>query len=305
MDAGNAVNDDVVPLESIHPGVSSLINQIGAGGAELIASRSLYSGIHAGNTYTPLGEDDTGVWYGHHISRNVFNSNLLNQVQDLEVHVEFNERVENFLLENNKVIGIKTTTKDLYAKYVIDASGKKSIAGKKLNFKRKFYSPPLLCWTGISEINGTFPFDLQTSHFIPGDGGWTWLAPQPPKHCSWTRLSMKGDKSLSPPDELSGCTTIGKTQFANMRWRLYRPLCSEGIILCGDAAGILDPAAGQGIFNALYSGIMAANTVLTCLNEPDLGSFHLASYDNWFLEQFEMKVKQLKEYYIEHGIEMK
>ena len=116
---------------------------------------------------------------------------------------------------------------------------------------------------------------------------------------------MKGDKSLSPPDELSGCTTIGKIQFANMRWRLYRPLCSEGIILCGDAAGILDPAAGQGIFNALYSGIIAANTVVTCLNEPDLASFHLASYDNWFVEQFEMKVKQLEEYYNEHGIEMK
>jgi flavin-dependent dehydrogenase len=74
------------------------------------------------------------------------------------------------------------------------------------------------------------------------------------------------------------------------------------MLLCGDAAGILDPAAGQGIFNALLSGITAANTIVSCFREPDFASFHLAYYDDWFVQQFEEKVGRLKKYYHDHHI---
>jgi flavin-dependent dehydrogenase len=290
------------PLESIHPGVSSLLAQLGAPGAEQPAVRSYYTGINAGSTYAPLGEDNEGVWKGMHINRKIFNAQLVHQVQDLGVTVMFNEKVDSFLLEESKVIGIRTGTKELFAKYIVDASGKKAVAGKKLHFKQRFYSPPLVCWTGVSDCGGTFPFDPDAAHFIPGQGKWTWLAPQPPNYCAWTRLSVKGEKSFLPPDELKGCITIGKVIIANMRWRMFRPLCSEGIVLCGDAAGILDPAAGQGIFNALWSGKMAANTIIDCFKQPDYAGFHLASYDDWFVRQFEEKVKQLRLYYEEHDI---
>jgi len=200
------------------------------------------------------------------------------------------------------VVGIKTGTNEWRAKYVIDASGKQGMAGKKLKWKRQFYSPPLICWTGISKCDTSFPFDVQAAHFIPGDQQWTWLAPHPPDYCAWTRLAMKGEKALGPPNELKDCTTVGEIQFANMRWRMFRPVCSEGILLCGDAAGILDPAAGQGIFNALWSGIVAANAVVACINDPDLASFHLARYDDWFVQHFEGKVAQLKEYYRENDL---
>ncbi len=289
-------------LESIHPGVSSLLKKIGIAGAEVLACRALYSGVHAGITYTPLGEDSGGIWHGMHIHRPTFNYQLLHQVRNAGVSVRFNEKVESFIRENDKVIGIKTQTTVLFARYIIDATGKKGLAGKKLNFKRKFFSPPLLCWTGISGYKETFPFDQHAAHFIPGNSGWTWLAPQPPDYCAWTRLSVVGEKSLVPPDELKGYSTIGKIKFANMRWRLFRPLCSEGVVLCGDAAGILDPAAGQGIFNALMSGMVVAGTIVSCLQEPVYASFHLAHYDDWFVQQFEMKVQQLMQYYKEHNI---
>jgi flavin-dependent dehydrogenase len=293
-----------VPLESIHPGVSSLLEKIGIAGAELDSSLAKYSGINAGNTYTPLGKDENGIWEGMHIRRDIFNAQLVHRVLDLGVSVMFNEKVESFILDNagSNVIGIKTRSTDLHAKYIIDASGKKGIAGIKLNFKRKFYSPPLACWTGVSSIDETFSFDPYAAHFIPGKSGWSWLAPQPPNYYAWTRLSTTGEKSLLPPDELKDYSTIGKINFANMRWRLFRPLCTEGVVLCGDAAGILDPAAGQGIFNALMSGIQAGNTVIKCIKEPDLASFQLAYYDDWFVQQFETKTNQLRKYYEDNGI---
>ena len=302
----NGIEDatTIGPLESIHPGVSSLLERIGLGGAEQSSVRAIYEGINAGDVYTPLGEDANGTWKGMHINRSVFDDHLLQKTREYSIAVMTNERVEDFIIENDKVIGIKTNQEEIRAKFVIDATGKRSIAGKKLNFKRRFFSPPFICWTGVSEIDGDFPFDHYSAYFLPAKEGWTWLAPQPPHHFAWTRLAKAGEKSLLPPDILQTKKTVGKIHVANMRWRLYRPVCREGIILCGDAAGILDPAAGQGIFNALWSGMVAATTVISCLKEPQYEGFHLAQYDDWFTSQFEEKVKRLKDYYREHGIHL-
>jgi flavin-dependent dehydrogenase len=294
--------DTISPLESIHPGVSSLLKKIGAAGAEVSATRALYSGIYAGRNYTPLGEDENGPWQGMHINRDVFDTQLIAAIERAGVMVQCNAKVESLLIEDNRVVGIKTTSAEILASYIVDASGKKGFAGKQLNFKRRFFSPLLHCWTGVSAFEGTFPLDAKAAHFIPGVDGWTWLAPQPPDHCAWTRLSLKSEKSLAPPEVLKDGTVVGKVQFANMRWRMFRPVCTEGVVLCGDAAGILDPAAGQGIFNALWSGIEAANAVVRCLQQPDFESVHLAHYDDWFVQQFEMKVGKLKAYYEEQSI---
>ncbi|MEP6795086.1 MAG: NAD(P)/FAD-dependent oxidoreductase [Saprospiraceae bacterium] len=294
---------DPAPLESIHPGVSSLLDKIGLAGAELQATCAFYSGIYSNDIYAQLGEDSTGIWQGMHINREKFNTQLLIRIQDLGVAVMFNEKVHAFISEHGKVIGIKTASKDLYAKYIIDASGKKSVAGKKLKYKQQFFSPPLVSWTGISDMDDSFTLDRHAAHFIPHKNGWTWLAPQPPDYCAWTRLSIKGENNFLPPDELKDQKVIGNINVANMRWRLFRPVCSEGILLCGDAAGILDPAAGQGIFNALLSGIQAGTTAVKCIRNSDLAAFHLAHYDDWFAREFEGKVGRLKQYYKENNIQ--
>ncbi len=290
------------PLESIHPGVSSLLEKIDAQGVEHLAARATYNGINASGHYTPLGSDEHGIWQGLHIDRHVFNAQLLRKTMHHNVPIRFNETVEEFILAKERITGIKTQSGDLYATYIIDASGKKAIAGKKLNFHRKFFSPPLLCWTSMSGGITSYPFDPHVAYFIPGDDEWTWLAPQPPDRCAWTRLSIKSDRSLEPPDLLKDYPIIGEVHADNMRWRMFQPVCREGIVLCGDAAGILDPAAGQGIFNALWSGTMAAISVVSCLQQPDAEAFHLAHYNQWYSEHFESKVKQLREYYIAQGL---
>jgi len=290
------------PLESIHPGVSSLLEKIGAQGVEQLAARATYIGINANGNYTELGRDENGIWEGLHIDRQIFNAQLLRKTMEQDVPILFNETVEEFIQDAERITGIKTKSGDLYATCILDASGKKAIAGKKLTFHRKFFSPPLLCWTGISGGITTYPFDPQAAYFIPGEDEWTWLAPQPPDRCAWTRLSMKGDRSLDPPDLLKDYPVIGEVYADNMRWRMFQPVCREGIVLCGDAAGILDPAAGQGIFNALWSGTMAAISAISCIQQPEAEAFHLAHYNQWYTEHFESKVKQLREYYITQGL---
>lgn len=290
------------PLESIHPGVLSLLHKIGLAGTETRATKSTYDGIYSGGNYSALGHDADGPWLGLHLNRRIFNAQLLQRMKGMGVEIRFETKVDDLILEDKKVIGLKTPTEELFAPYVIDASGKKAVAGKKLKFTSRFFSPPLACWTGVSAIFDIYPFDSRSSHFYANPNGWTWLAPYPPHYCSWTRLSIKGEKDLSQPQEIKDYHVFGKVQFANMRWRMYRPVCREGVVLCGDAAGILDPAAGQGILNALWSGIEAGKTVVSCIQQPDFAAYHLAQYDDWFVSQFEEKVRKLGEYYREHGI---
>src|SRR5688500_18270100 len=98
----------IAPLESIHPGVTSLLSKLKAEESAQIATRSLYASIKTGNASMPLGEDSNGIWHGQHINRDAFNAHLLDHVQALGIQVKFNTRVENFLLENNAVIGIRS-----------------------------------------------------------------------------------------------------------------------------------------------------------------------------------------------------
>ena len=289
-------------VESIHPGVVSLLNKIGIDSPEPQCIFGYYEGIHAGGHYAALGEGVEEAWQGLHIWRNKFDQQLNRQLQNSGIEIILDENVKELLMEEGRVTGVKTISRELNSKYVVDASGKNAIAGKALKWKQQFFSSPLVCWTGVSTIDISISLDQEYAYFIPGENTWSWLAPGESNECAWTRLSMKGEKRSDPPDELKDFPIKGDVHFANMRWRLYRPVCSEGILLCGDAGGVLDPAAGQGILNALWSGLMAGNAVISCMKEPHLASLHLAYYDDWFVQQFEGKVEQLKQYYTENGI---
>jgi flavin-dependent dehydrogenase len=295
----------VLPLESVHPGISTLLDKLKIPGAIHIASRATYHGVQTGNKKVLLGKDEQGTWVGDHIDRTRFDEELLKQAIQRGVQLMEGETVSQFIEKKNWVVGLKTRSgRVLYARYLIDASGHKRIAGKKLEFREQFYSPPLVSWTGIaSGLNkGHKLFKNGFAKFIPQPTGWTWLAPEPLHLCTWTRLSIKGRQELVPPVELKGFESLGKIKVANMRWRIFRPLCREGMILCGDAAGILDPAAGQGILQALYSGIRAAITVSSIFEQPALENLHLAAYDEWFMEQYIRKAERLRDYYSDHKI---
>lgn len=293
------------PLESIHPGVSTLLTQIQAQDAVTNATVAYYDGIQAGTEYSELGADKSGKWQGSHICRQQFNVSLKACAAAQGVEVVSNENVLDLHFKNGRACRITTSKgKTIHARYIIDCSGRKRFGGKRMRFKEKFYSPPLTAWTGISEGIDPIEYSKLKTIFIPSGAGWSWLAPGAQWQCAWTRLSRSGKIELSPPDELKRYPLLGSTQITNVRWRLFRPVVSEGILLAGDAAGILDPAAGQGVFNALLSGINAAHTVIRCLHEPQYEAWYLAEYDGWFIEQYEQKAQRLKEYYHLHGINL-
>ena len=293
--------DAIQPSESIHPGIETILIRLKASHCIQLASKGVYEGIQYSTGYAALGSDENGTWLGNHIIRNKFDSELLKCVQTQGAEILQDENLSNFIIRNDRVVGIQTTSgKIITSKYVIDATGYKRVAGKKLQFREQFFSPPLVSWTGISRCTDS---NVQkVPRFLPNTSGWTWIAPEASSHYTWTRLAMKGKQIFSPPTELKDFPIVGKVKVVNSRWRIFRPLCREGIILCGDAAGIIDPAAGRGILNALMSGIVAADTVKLIAENPSFEAMHLARYDDWFLTNFEQNVEKLKELYSFNGI---
>lgn len=292
------------PLESFHPGIVPLLTQLYASAALEPAVRSSYSGIHLGEKFTALGADETGPWLGYHVDRNAFDKNLLQIAKNQGIPLLENEKVVNLIRSDRRVTGVTTATgKTITAPWTVDGSGRQRIAGKRLQYQEQYFSAPLIARTGLVTRDPVNDYHTQT-RFISHQGGWSWIVPCPPNRLSWTIVRAKDSTAPDVPAELAGCGMVGGIQSFNVRWRVFRPLAGPGIVLCGDAAGIIDPAYGQGVFSALLSGISAAHCAVACIRDRVRENLFIARYDDWFMRQYEEKCHVLRGYYKENKIKM-
>ncbi len=58
-----------------------------------------------------------------------------------------------------------------------------------------------------------------------------------------------------------------------------RPLSGAGYMLVGDAGSLIDPFTGEGISNAMISGVKAGEMAVKCVSEKDYSSALLKQYD--------------------------
>ncbi len=64
-----------------------------------------------------------------------------------------------------------------------------------------------------------------------------------------------------------------------------RPLSGDNFILAGDAGSLIDPFTGEGIGNALYSGMMAADKIEEAVKQNRFDAEFLSGYDNAFYDR--------------------
>jgi digeranylgeranylglycerophospholipid reductase len=84
-----------------------------------------------------------------------------------------------------------------------------------------------------------------------------------------------------------------------------RPLdctVADGLIIAGDAARVVDPLTGGGIYNAMYTGRLAAETAADCIGRGDLSKKALMVYDKtWRASKMGKAIERnyhIKEYLI-------
>ena len=64
------------PLQSVHPGLESLLKLFGAENAVNYSSRGKYTGIQQNHIFKPLSTNIDETWHGHHISPGAFRKYL-------------------------------------------------------------------------------------------------------------------------------------------------------------------------------------------------------------------------------------
>lgn len=194
---------------------------------------------------------------------------------------------------------------------VIGADGAQSVVAKYLgmaNIERKHHSAGLrVYYENITSFHpGKFIELYFFKEILPG---YLWIFPLPDNKAN-VGIGMLSDTISKNKinlretlEKLILTQPVLKERFLNARpletvkgfglplGSKRRKISGERILLAGDAASLIDPFSGEGIGNAIRSGRVAAEHVLSCFSKNDFSASFNASYDK---EIYRRMWKELK-----------
>jgi geranylgeranyl reductase family protein len=152
-------------------------------------------------------------------------------------------------------------------------------------------------YKGVTDLNENNFIEL---HFLPEIlPGYFWIFPLPngmanvgvgvlserirKKKINLREQMLKAiEKNPTISHRFQGAALIGKIQGWGLPMSMKRqPVSGNHFILAGDAASLIDPFTGEGIGNALYSGMLAAGAIQQALTAKRFdASFFRQTYDD-------------------------
>ncbi|MEM4348428.1 MAG: NAD(P)/FAD-dependent oxidoreductase [Candidatus Anstonellaceae archaeon] len=203
---------------------------------------------------------------------------------------------------NGKIVGVKAKDKsgremEFQGKIIIGADGVSSLIAREIRGSE--VDPQHTCiayrayYSGITGMNSTLEIHFVKS-IMPG---YFWIFPLE-KGLANVGVGMvmsdmkKGNVNLHQAMlDIIQKNPLFKERFATATqaspisaWSLpfgskRRKVSGEGVLLVGDAAGLVDPFSGEGIGNAMTSGKIAAAIADEALSKGDTSAEALAKYD--------------------------
>jgi flavin-dependent dehydrogenase len=271
--------------EALHPGVEVLFRQLGVQAGIESAGFLRYSSTMVGNSDSlserTFGSDQSGVWKGYQAWRPQLDSILLQGALESGACILQPCRTLRIRNSNARLVGIKTSSGELRAPFIIDASGGCRWLARQLCLLPQSVSPRLTCRYGYFESPEAQP---EIPCFQESPTGWTWVARVRPALSQWVALDLRPD--ATPPAPPEGLRWRSAIRGADVTWRLVAQCAGEGYFLCGDAAAVLDPAGARGVLRGLMTGVMAAHLASEILNGniPEQGA--IGGYRQWLAEWF-------------------
>lgn len=291
------------PGEALHPGVDSLLGQLGVADRLDAVTGARFKGVEidwAGRRrFEPFGADDRGPWRGRQVRRADFDTLLLDRAREAGCQVLQPCGVLEPTVEGGRVVGATTDRGAVACRLLIDASGSARWLPRKLTLPSTARSPALVVRYGY--VSGDCP-DRDAAPALHGDEtGWTWIARVAEGRFQWVRLELSGIERLRDwsPVALTGLTPAGPSRGAEMGWRLTQA-SGSGWMLAGDAAAMLDPTSSHGVLKALMSGYFSGQTATAILRGGDEAQ-GLAAYRGWVEGWFANDLQALRVMYAQLG----
>jgi geranylgeranyl reductase family protein len=217
------------------------------------------------------------------IDRLSFDSFLLNKAVEYGAEAQLGKRV-NTVKEQNDLIQVETNQETFLGKYLVGADGVHSTIAKTMGMIKN--RPTSFAYEArlSREIeNRTSQTEMITFDFGTILGGYGWIFPKqdhlnvgvcrtwPGKKASKKHLLRFVDQNPGLHRDRIIDIRAFPVPLGGKKFTLHR----KNILLVGDAANLADPWLGEGLYYALFSGRLAAETIISHNNSELLD---LAAY---------------------------
>lgn len=216
---------------------------------------------------------------GRAIVRSSFDAALRAEAQATGVH--YSRAPAGKLLprvEQGRITGVTWADGDCGERIVIDATGVNGWLRRALALEELTDSSLLWLRRGYAGANSPH----HGTYWQITRSGWLWVKATS-KGPIWTSLSTTRQANVSWP---AGISPVGRVWHECRRWRQLRAAAGPGYFVCGDAAGYLDPATGDGVRFAIESGLRAGALAAGITRHPDRASVSAALYADWVSQSY-------------------
>src|SRR5438309_5224336 len=227
--------------------------------------------------------------HSYQVTRADFDKVLLDHAAECGADVHEQRAVERVEVANEHVdLSVKwgSSSQNVRARYLIDASGRNSVLGTQFGIKKSYDHLQKLSifahYDGVWRAEG---IDGTLTLLIRGIDRWFWLIPLTTERTSIgvvldsdtfkkSKLSAENflDQSLAEQPiiakRMTGAQRVSEVYTAaDFSYRSTK-LHGERWLLAGDAAGFIDPIFSSGVFLAVFSGDQCADALHDVLDHP-------------------------------------
>ncbi len=263
---------------------------------------------------SPSGEESTPFYFSEtiegegartwQVERASFDRLCLDHARDAGAHVRMQTKAERVNFDGARAAGVRVqpvdgASYDVSARVVVDASGRTTLIGRQLDLRRPV--PGLRkasIWSyykGGQRLSG---LDAgETTIFMNRDRSWFWYIPLPDDVVSVgivgnpDDLFSNGQQTEAAYDRaVNSCAPLlERLTSANRCAKAYGgrgelayfnlQTSGDGWVAIGDARAFLDPIYSSGLFLALASAELAADSILQAFKANDLSAARLGAFE--------------------------
>lgn len=230
------------------------------------------------------------------LSRSTLDAVLADRLRALPVDFREGVRVTDVLVEGDRVTGVETLDasgrrETIPAPLVIGADGRASVVAHRLGCRRPHplrrmalvtYVSGLRDCRDVGEIfvdppdyvilNPLHPDRVNMSLVVPLEHAVPWRGRLDAFFAARIRQLPHVARRVAGAEHVTPIEALGP-----LAYRVTRPR-HGGVLLVGDAAGFYDPLTGEGVFSALRTAELAADTAAEALGRGDVSAAALAGY---------------------------
>lgn len=246
------------------------------------------------------------------VERSEFDELMMEHARESGADVRSGCHVNRVLFDGDQAIGVEATCNDktkqtFPARVVVDASGRATVIGSQLGLKVPV--PGLRkasAWAYYEGAERPAGIDAgETTIFRVSDDAWFWFIPLPNDVasvgivCDPERIFngegrmeenflRKVEACLPLSARLKPARRMGSIRGLKELSYLNRQTCGDGWVMIGDARAFLDPIYFSGLYLALGSAELAAQSIDDALKGGDLSTARLGAFEPALLEGVEV-----------------